>query len=93
MLDELRRVLEYPKLGFTGDEVEDFIPDIMDHALHVTPSRTMRAVEEDPDDDRVVECAFEAGARFIVSGDKHLLELAAYGGIQILYARSAPREI
>lgn len=93
LLDELRRVLRYPKLGFDEYEIDEFVSDVLDHAAHVTPSHRLHVVEEDPDDDRVIECAVEAGARFIVSGDRHLLELAAYSGVQILDARSALREI
>ena len=33
-------------------------------------------VETDPEDDKFIWCAIEGKADFIVSGDKHLLELA-----------------
>ena len=42
----------------------------------------------DPDDNRVLECAIEAKAAFIVTGDQHLLDLDPYRGIAIL----SPRE-
>jgi putative PIN family toxin of toxin-antitoxin system len=42
----------------------------------------------DPDDNRVLECAIEAKAAFIVTGDHHLLDLDPYQGIAIL----SPRE-
>jgi hypothetical protein len=34
----------------------------------------------------VLECAIEGGAQYIVSGDKHLLELKEYRGIRIIRA-------
>lgn len=93
LLDELRRVLAYPKLGFAQDEIEAFISDISGHALHVEPSHRLEVIEEDPDDNRVIECAVEAEARCIVSGDRHLLKLATHGGILILDTQAALREV
>ena len=41
-------------------------------------------VAADPTDDRVLECAVAAQADFILSGDKHLLNLESFGKIPIL---------
>jgi len=41
-------------------------------------------VKQDPDDDRILEAALAAKAAFIVSGDKHLLNLQSWNGIEIL---------
>ncbi len=89
LLEELRRVLGYPKLGFSEDEVEVFVADVLDHAGVVSPSRTLEVVKDDPDDNRVLECAVAAGARWVVSGDKHLLGVAEYQGIRIVTAHAA----
>ena len=40
----------------------------------------------DPDDDRILECAVEARAQFIITGDKHLLTMKSFEGILILTA-------
>ena len=53
----------------------------------VRPRRELRVIEADPDDDRVLECAIEATADFIVTGDRHLLKLRNYGKSKILTAR------
>lgn len=45
---------------------------------------SLRHVAADPADDRVLECAVAAQADFIVSGDKHLLNLESFGKIPIL---------
>ncbi len=93
LLDELRRVLRYPKLGFTEDDIENFVTDILRHALVVSPSRTLEVISEDPDDDRVLECALQSDAVWIVSGDQHLLDLASYEGITISTALAAASQI
>jgi predicted nucleic acid-binding protein len=41
-------------------------------------------ITHDPPDNRVLECAVEAGSRFIISGDDDLLRLGTYEGIRIL---------
>ncbi|MBZ5562060.1 MAG: putative toxin-antitoxin system toxin component, PIN family [Acidobacteriia bacterium] len=41
----------------------------------------------DPDDNRVLECALEVRAAYIVTGDQHLLSMHPYHGISILTAR------
>lgn len=49
-------------------------------------SATLRAVPNDPDDDMVIECAVVGSASHIVTGDKHLLALAAYQNIAMIKA-------
>jgi len=49
-------------------------------------SATLKAVPDDPDNDMVVKCAMVGGATHIITGDKHLLGLAIYQGIEILKA-------
>ncbi len=57
-------------------------------AVVVSPKKRLKVVEDDPDDDRVLECALEGGADYLVSGDHHLLELGEYRSIRIV----SPRE-
>ncbi len=49
----------------------------------VTTKRRVAAVPEDPDDDRILECAIEAKSDYIGSGDKDLLRVGQFEGIQI----------
>ena len=53
-------------------------------ATTVVPAVTLRVVERDPDDDRVLECAVTAKAEVIVTGDSDLLSLGEYEGIEII---------
>jgi len=41
----------------------------------------------DPDDDKFIACAIAAHCKIIVSGDKHLLNVSGYCGIQVLKPR------
>ena len=42
----------------------------------------------DPDDDKFLEAAVALGAKFIISGDRDLLEVRKYAGISILKPRA-----
>ena len=53
----------------------------------VQPGQILRVVPQDPDDDRVIECAVAGNADCIVSGDRHLLRLGSYASIDILTVR------
>ncbi len=47
-------------------------------------SNVSGAVPEDPSDEIFLSAALDAGAQFIVSGDRHLLDLGEFRGIPIL---------
>ena len=49
----------------------------------VQPTESIQAIEADPTDDRILECAVAAEAEVIVSGDAHLLSLGSFRGIPI----------
>ena len=84
ILDELRDVLQRPKFGFSCRQAAAVVEELCSVCEVVNPSMRIGVVKGDPDDDRILECALEAKAGIIVSGDSHLLELRTYRGIRIL---------
>lgn len=52
-------------------------------ATVVKPTVTLAVLADEPDN-RILECALEAKAGVIVTGDRHLLELGAYEGVVIV---------
>jgi putative PIN family toxin of toxin-antitoxin system len=58
------------------------------YVCYIESTLRIQAISEDPDDNRVLECAVAGQADAIVSGDKHLRDLQSYQGISIL----SPRE-
>lgn len=86
---ELKRILFYPKVRMrvqhTDEELEMWLLSLQMIAHIVVPRFTYPVlVAEDPADDTYLIAAIEGSAHFIVSGDKHLLNLKTYQGIQIL---------
>lgn len=53
-------------------------------AIVVEPNVEIAAIDRDPSDKRYLECAVEGGASYVVSGDRHLLDLEGFEGIVIL---------
>ena len=86
LLDELRRVLAYPKLQAVIGDADELIKLLALVAIVVTPTKTVELVR-DPDDDRLIEAALAAGADIIVTGDQDLLTLGDIGQISILTPR------
>lgn len=84
ILEELGRVLRYDKFGFDAGDIEEFMSIVLETASIVAPEIRMDIIREDPSDNRILECAVTACADFIVSGDKHLLDLKHFHSIQIV---------
>lgn len=57
------------------------------NSLEMIESKTHLEISRDPDDDKFIECAKDADALYIVSGDKDLLVIEEYDGIQIITAK------
>jgi uncharacterized protein len=83
ILDEIADVLAR-KFKFTPERLAVSRKFITDVARTVHPSTRLNVIKEDPDDDRILECAVAAGSDYIVSGDNDLLRLSEYDGIHIV---------
>lgn len=79
LLGELKFVLKRPFFQFLVDakEKEELIESIESLAVFAKP-RLAIALCRDPQDNKILECAIEAKADCIVSGDKDLLSLKAF---------------
>ena len=84
LLDELKRVLEYPHLDITEQEGESFVEIILASFHMIVPQIDLEVIEDDPDDDMVLECAVAADASYIISGDSHLQGLESFREINIV---------
>ncbi|MFA6329665.1 MAG: putative toxin-antitoxin system toxin component, PIN family [Candidatus Micrarchaeia archaeon] len=89
LLSEFARVLEYPKLRPLIPNPAELTGKLESTAVFVEPKEAVEIIKEDPDDNKVLECALAAGADFIVSGDNHLLKLRAFKGIPIITTKAA----
>ena len=85
---EYLRVLAYPKFKLTEREIKALAEEyILPFAEMVTVPETSAVVLADPADDKFLALASVGRARYIVSGDKHLLALKSHGRAKIVTAR------
>ena len=86
LIEELCRILGYPKLNLSQDEVESIRSYYLLLFRIVSPMQAVNIMLEDPSDNMVLECALEAEAEYIVSGDHHLLNVGEFRGVKIVTA-------
>jgi predicted nucleic acid-binding protein len=54
----------------------------------VDPVQMIDVIQTEPTDNKYLACALEGEADYIVSGDRHLLDLGLYQGIKIIKAKA-----
>lgn len=86
ILNEFYRVTRYPKFKFKDEEIDGFIGRLLPSVVFVNPAQEINVITADPDDNRIIECAAAGMCNYIISGDRHLLQLGEYKGIRILRA-------
>jgi putative PIN family toxin of toxin-antitoxin system len=77
ILDEMEDVLRR-KFGWNDDDIAEGRKRITAMSRRVRPAVKLDVIRDDPDDNKILECASSAGSGFIVSGDNHLLLLQWY---------------
>lgn len=87
LLSELKNVLSHERFGLEEKTVDENIKYILTISEIVSPKRKLKVIRDDPADDRVLECALEGRADYIVSGSKHLLQLNEFHRIKIVRAK------
>lgn len=88
ILAEFTRVLAYDDLQQRVRdkhlEMQHSVQKFAELAVLVEPAERIHAVTDDPDDNRILECAVAGHANYIASQDAHLLALGAFRGIRIV---------
>ena len=92
IISEIQGVLQTPRIkkryGIGQKEIDRLI-DLLEKDAVVTPalSGARGIIPQDPEDEKFLACAVDAGADLIVSGDRHLLDLGEHRGIPIITVR------
>jgi putative PIN family toxin of toxin-antitoxin system len=84
---EYQRVGEHLASGFPKVDLELFLELLVIDAEFIIPKKLQTPVCEDPDDDKFIACALAGKSNIIISGDKHLLRVSGYKGINVLRPR------
>jgi putative PIN family toxin of toxin-antitoxin system len=89
ILSELEGVISRDKFGFSDEKIDSAIEAILSFSEVMNHEIKLDVVKSDPDDNKILECAVACGASYIVSGDKHLLNLKEYENIKIISPKDA----
>jgi uncharacterized protein len=84
---EINQVLAYPKLQkiyCTKLLKEELIEQVLKIAKFVNVIDKVEVIKDHIADNKFLECALAAKADYIVSGDKHVLNVVAYKKIKML---------
>ena len=91
LIEEISDVLRRSKFNDRIEKLkttpEELIESLLGLVEIVHPKKSINEIKVDDDDNRVLECALEANADYIVSGDPHLLKLKIFRNIIIVTPR------
>lgn len=91
ILEEMRKLLKRARIikqqSMAQQNVKALIEGFRESGVLTSGRLDLEVVREDPEDDKFIICAVEAGADYIISGDTHLLKLKEYQGIRIVPPR------
>lgn len=81
-------------LNLSEKQIEQFLADLPQYCVVVPGyAQAHGAVPADPKDDMIIATALEARGHYIVSEDKHLLDLQSYQGVRILTREQMEAEL
>ena len=72
------------KFNFPKEKTDQYLKILIVNCELINPEKKLRVVEDDPSDNKIVECADEGKASLIISGDNHLRKLKRYKDIKIV---------
>lgn len=72
------------KFKRSDEQILSIIKTIVETAEIVDPKLKLSLVKEDKSDNKIIEAAVYGKARFIITGDRHLLKIKQYQEIKIL---------
>jgi len=88
IIKEFFGVLKYEeiqdKIKDKNLEMKMTVDKLISMSFIIEPQEGLNIVRDDPDDNKILECAIEGDVNYIVSQDKHLLKLKEFRGIKIV---------
>lgn len=82
--EEYHRVATILNQKYSRINIHPILELILKESKFIVPVHFDKQVCADPDDDKFLECALSGDVKVIVPGDKHLLDVNGYQGIEII---------
>lgn len=88
IIDELTEVLKRPKFNFIPSiKKAELLKYVVQISKIVNIKERLEIIKEDPADNKILETAIAGEADYIISGDRHLLNIKKFRSILILKAK------
>jgi uncharacterized protein len=91
IINEIRRVLNYPKLikytkknNLNFKEINEHLEALKQIATQTPDKIKIDVIKDDPSDNIILTCALEGKVDYIISGDSHLKDLVIFKDIKII---------
>lgn len=88
ILEEFSEVLQRD-FKYSSEETEKIIEKTFPILTLVEIQGRLKVIQDDPDDDKIVECALVSSSNYIITYDKHLLNIREYEDIKIIKPEEA----
>ncbi len=88
ILEEYQKVLRRD-FEYSDTEIMHVMEKVLSFAELVKPTEKVTAVKDDPYDDKIIECAIASSSEYIITYDKHLLNLKEFRRIRIITPETA----
>ena len=84
ILNEIRDVLCRPKFQMSEDNIDQILFALISSSDIKIVKSNFKVVKEDPDDDMIINTAYDGQADYIVSGDDDLLRMKKFKNIKMV---------
>jgi len=88
ILQEFSNVLERD-FNYNSEEIANILKILLSFIYIIEPKEKLYIIKDDQDDNKIVECALSSYSEYILTYDKHLLNLKKFRGIKIINPEKA----
>ncbi|MCK4589089.1 MAG: putative toxin-antitoxin system toxin component, PIN family [Nanoarchaeota archaeon] len=88
ILNEYQRILKRD-FDFSDEDISEIMQKVLSFVTLIIPKIKVDLVKDDPTDNSILECALESKSKYIITYDKHLLNLKEHKGIRIIKPEEA----
>jgi putative PIN family toxin of toxin-antitoxin system len=83
-VEELIKVLKFFKIEMSDEFIKEWVTLIVENSIIVDVVGKIKVVKDDPTDDKFIETALNGKADYIISQDRHLLDIKEFEGIKVV---------
>jgi len=83
ILDEFSEVLQRD-FKYNKEETTNILEEVLSFVNIIETQERIKIVKDDPDDDKIIECALASNSDYLITYDRHLLKIKEYKSIKII---------